>query len=197
MATLTPAQAASLLRSLPGALQQTIEVEQQLAMLDMEADIKNRVFKDGLDANGAKIGSYSTDPIYVSIAGAKKRYGSQIPTSKLKPSGKRNKGKNFLNGNPRKSQYFERGYAGFRDFMGRDTSTVNLDLTGNLMNSIATGTDRNVTTIRFINKEAGELSEHLEDRFGKTVFTASQAEVDKLSEALEVAVNQFIDRFFP
>jgi hypothetical protein len=170
----------------------------------MEADIKRRIFLDGLDANGTKIGSYSTDPIYVGVEAAKKRYGSQIPTSKLKGKGKGGKGK-FKNGKTRKSQYFERGYAGFREFMGRDIGTVNLDLTSNLQNSILTGTSGNVGTISFIsgNLKTGDVSGetlagYLEEHFGdKDIFSASQAEVDLLNKALEDAANQFIQRFLP
>ena len=197
MANLTPQEAARLLRLIPGAIQQAVETEQQLAIMDMEADIKGRVFRDGLDANGREIGQYSTDPIYVSVAGAKKRYGSQLPTSKLRGRGKGKRGNKFKNGNPRKSQYFEKGYAGFREYMGRDISKVNLDLTGNLMNSISSGTNGNVSVIEFQNSESSELAGHLEKNFGKTIFEANRTEVEKLTERLEDAVNRTIRDLFP
>lgn len=206
MANITPRQAIDLLRGISGGLEAALEVRLPLALLDMEGDIKRRIFLDGLDANGNKIGSYSTDPIYVGIEAAKKRYGSQIPTSKLKGKGKAQNSKSkFKNGNSRKSQYFKSGYAGFREFMGRDIGTVNLDLTSNLQNSILTGTSGNVGTISFISGNlktgavSGEtLAGYLEERFGdKDIFSASKAEVDLLSQALEDEANQFLQRFLP
>ncbi len=199
MANITPQQAAALLKRIPEAIEATIESELTIAIGDMEADIKRRIFLNGLDANGTKIGSYSTDPIYVSINGARKRYGSQIPTSKLKGKGKAENSKSkFKNGNSRRSQYFKNGYAGFREFMGRDIGTVNLDLTGNLQNSISSGTNANVATIAFLNTEAQDLAGYLEERFsGKNIFAASQGEVDLLTQALENAVNELIQRLTP
>jgi hypothetical protein len=206
VANITPKQAVGLLRGITAGLEAALEAELPLALLDMEADIKRRIFLNGLDANGTKIGSYSTEPIYVSIKGAKKRYGSQIPTSKLKGKGKADSSKSkFKNGNSRRSQYFKDGYSGFRKLMDRDTSTVNLDLTSNLQNSILTGTNGNIGTIEFIsgNLKTGDvdgqtLAGYLEEHFGdKKIFSASQGEVDLLNQALEQAANEYLQRFLP
>lgn len=52
------------------------------------ATIQNRIFRDGLDSSGVRIGSYSTKPIYV----AKKQF---IQKAAFKPVGKGGKAANI------------------------------------------------------------------------------------------------------
>lgn len=212
MPTYTPKQAAALLRLVPGALTQAVETEQVLATIDLEGDIKQRVFNDGKNRAGGKIGTYSTEEIWLGVDAAKARYGSQIPTSKLKPRGKPLKGKKRgsadalkrvdENGQlvmkPRRTQYFSEGYSGFRAFMGREVSSVNLKLTGNLSNSIASGTEGNVSTIAFTNEKAAKIAEGNEKRFGgvRTIFKPSDGEVDELGRRLREAAQKALDRIF-
>ncbi len=52
-------------------------------MLSLEADMKDRIFLNGLDSENGKIGSYSTKPYYASL-----NQTSQVRASSLKPRGK-------------------------------------------------------------------------------------------------------------
>lgn len=197
MANLTPQQAAEILRLIPGAVQQAVETEQAIAILDMEADIKSRVFTNGKSADGQRIGAYSTKPLYVSISGARKRYLSQIPTSRLRGRGKNSNKAKFANGKPRKSQYFGDGYSGFRAFMGRDVSTVNLDLTGDLFNSIGSGTRQATSVVEFRNAASSELAGHLEVKYGKVIFAANTEEVAALTDRLVQAAEEVLQKLLP
>lgn len=197
MTNLTPKQAASVLGLIPGAIEQAIETEQAVVIIDLEGDIKQEVFFNGKDANGQTIGEYSTAPIYVSIADAKRRYGSQIPTSKLKGRGAKKKGSKFANGNERKSMYFGDGYSGFRRFMNRPVDKVNLKLTGNLAGSIASGTKKNVSTIAFTNEEAAELAGHHETMYDTIIYAASDEQVRVLTQRLREVAEQTLNKLLP
>lgn len=197
MANLTPKQASEVLRLMVPALEQAMETEQAIAIIDLEGDIKQAVFYMGVDANGQQIGIYSTDEMYVSIKGARDRWGSQLPTSRLKGRGRNSNKAKFKNGNPRKSMYFSDGYSGFRAYMGRAVDKVNLNLTGNLSNSISSGSTKNVSTVSFLNTEQAELASHLEKKYGVTIFAASNVMVERLVERLTDAATKAFNSLLP
>lgn len=206
----TPQQAAQALRLIPGAIQQAVETEQQLAILDMEADMKQRIFLDGERKDGTQIGKYSTRPTYISIEGARGAFGSQIPTSKLKARGAKTKGKKatfrIVNEDGervavlRRSMFFPGGYEEFRRLMGRDTSKVNLKLTGDMAGSIASGTERSVSTIAFTNEGARKKAEGNEEHFTGgtgTIFRAASVEIDRLTQRLTDAAQEALNTVLP
>lgn len=81
-----------------------------------------RIFQDGLNSNGSKIGTYnSTTPVYISPDKAPKKVNQ--------------KGKN---GKAIKSGYYK-SYKDFRRAMGREDSFVNIRLNNELQNDLANG----------------------------------------------------------
>lgn len=81
-----------------------------------------RIFQDGLNSNGSKIGNYnSTTPVYIDPDKAPKKVNQ--------------KGKN---GKPIKSGYYK-SYKDFRRAMGREDSFVNVRLNNELQNDLANG----------------------------------------------------------
>lgn len=210
MANYTPERAAQLLRLVPGAIVQEIETEQPLANIDLKGDIIQRVHLEGLANDGTPIGQYSTTPIYVSIEGARAKYGSQIPTSKLAPRGVKVKGKKALvrlvneDGEQvkveRKSMYFPEGYKGFRSFMGRAVDKVNLKLTGQMSGSVEAGTNAGTSTIAFTNELAAKKLAGNEERFTGdtgTIYRPSPGELDVLRARLKAAAQRALDKIFP
>lgn len=197
MATYLPSEAAELIRLMPGALMQAIETEQAIATLDVQGDILQNVFFEGRDRDGGRIGSYSRKPMYVSLSAARARYGSQVPTSKLKGRGKNSTGSKFANGEPRASMYFSDGYAGFRAHMNRPTNTVNLKLTGNLAGAIAAGTSKNVSTIAWTNQAAAELAAAHEAKYGTVIFQPPQRSLDELFQRLRDAADRALRNLTP
>lgn len=210
MADYTPQQAAEILRLIPGAVATAIEVEQPLANMDLKGDILQRAHDKGLRNDGSPIGQYDTKPIYVSIEGARAKYGSQIPTSKLQPRGVKAKGKKaqfrVVNEDgeqvavQRKSMYFPDGYKGFRGFMGRAVDKVNLKLTGQMSGSVEAGTNANVSTIAFTNALAAKKLAGNEERFTGDTGTIYRPSVDELSvlrERLKAAAERAINELLP
>lgn len=99
----------------------------RLGAFDATAKMGERIFDEGKKESGAKIGSYSTKPIYISAAA--------VPKPKGRPIGKTGKSKfesGAKAGQDHKSRYFNSGYKGYRDNVGRQTSFVDLSLTGEL-----------------------------------------------------------------
>ena len=164
------------------------------ALNNLEASLKTRIFTNGVDSGGGSIGSYSTRPMYVSIAGAQARYGSQLKSSALTAVGK-NGDTEFKNGKQRKSQYFQDGYAGFRAQVGRQNQKVDLNLTGNLQDSLQGGLTDKGLALAFINSEGARLSEHLEQRYGD-VFQPTDEEVEEVLTTIEDTIFDAITQAF-
>lgn len=81
-----------------------------------------RIFVDGINSSGGKIGSYnSTKPVYIDTDKAPKKVNQ--------------KGKN---GKPIAMGYYE-SYKAFRQAMGRESGFVNVRLTNELQNDLANG----------------------------------------------------------
>lgn len=174
--------------ALKSSVIKTVEAGQQAvydSMLSLYADFKDRIFQDGLDADGSQIGSYSTKPIYVSIDSNT----SQVRKSSLKPKGKHSD-KDFKNGKKRKSQYMPGGYSQYRTVVGRQNQKVDLFLTGSLMGSIVLGESGNARTIGFLTDEKVEIAEGNQNRYGKTIFAVSSDELSKFEDAVEEAATK-------
>lgn len=146
-------------------------------MANLQADLKERIFLNGISTDGQSIGKYSTRPYYASL-----RPNSQVRSSSLKPRGKNsNKGK-FANGKPRKTMYLPGGYAEYRSVVGRQNAKVDLNLTGSLQKDIRLGGSDNKLILAFTTEEQKEIASGNETRFGKTIFSASKPELDALVE---------------
>jgi len=129
----------------------------QLALVNLVADIKERIFVKGLPIG------YSTDPLYAS----KKTFETR---SKFQPRGKENKG-NFKNGNERKTMYFKDGYKQLRETNNRATSKMNFDFTGSMRLAFQGEYTNQEGLIGFTNEEEREKYDGLVERFGKKGFT--------------------------
>lgn len=140
------------------------------AALAVEADYKERIFKDGKDSKEGNIGKYSTKPFY---AGAKNLTG--LPKGKFKPVGKNGRSR-FNNGKPKKSRYLPKGYKEFRERAGRQSKKVDLNLTGASERSIKTGLRGDKVVLGFTSKERFDILRGNEKRFKKDILTLSKSE---------------------
>lgn len=163
-------------------------------ILNLQGDIIERVFQNGLDSDGNQIGNYSTKPIYVSIA----EQTSQVRKSGLKPRGKNSTDSEFKNGKPRKSQYFPDGYKGYRSAVGRPVEKVNLFLTGSLQGSILPGTTNGNPALVIATDFELEKADGNEKRFGKVIFSPSEAELNRITDKwADDVTKEFFDSFEP
>jgi hypothetical protein len=167
------------------------------SMLNFEADIKQRVFTDGLDANGQKIGTYSTKPFYASL-----NQSSQIRASSLKGRGKKRGSRDAERSGPknvrnkftgrvvpadRKTMYLPGGYLEFRGVVGRQNKTVDLNLTGSLQGDIRLGQSNDSVQVAFTTDKQKDIASGNEERFQKTIFSPSDREIENIEDAWEIA----------
>lgn len=101
---------------------------------EMLGEIRARIHQQGKAADGSDIGAYSTKPLYVSIAqNVGRSFGAPLgkPNKYGKRRSKFESGKKA--GQSHTSRYFERGYEGYKNAIGRNTlGKVNLSLSGQL-----------------------------------------------------------------
>lgn len=134
-----------------------------VACNQVNAEVKRRVFRDGVAMDGSQIGRYSTKPGYFSI--------SQPGLPKIAPKGK--------NGSKRakKTFYSEEGYRGYRQAVGRQVGKVDLNMTGATFNGVGVGVGSNgMPAFGIRTKEALDRIEGNEERFSKITVTPSEQE---------------------
>lgn len=80
-----------------------------------------RAHNEGFSVNNRLIGAYSGKPIYINPKNSPRKF---TPEGKF--------GNSFFKKTkqPHKTKYFRGGYRGFRSFIGKESSKVNLQLTG-------------------------------------------------------------------
>ena len=137
-----------------------------------------RIFGEGKNAQGKKIGQYDTKtPLYISSKDAPKSVGT--------PTGKTGKSK-FKNGNTHKTRYFE-SYKAFREQQGRRTDTVDLRLRGLLQSSHNTGvTPVGKGVVQVIIKRQIDILkvQNAIKKYGEIVFKLSKVEKTQFINSL-------------
>lgn len=90
----------------------------KIAVQTVHALRMHRIFDKGETSAGGQIGQYSTKPIYINP----KKVGFSF-------AGQGKNQKRRSKNSPRKTKYFAEGYKGFRQFIHRPVSFINLGLT--------------------------------------------------------------------
>jgi hypothetical protein len=136
------------------------------AALTVFSEMNTRIFEDGKASNGGPIGSYSTDPAYISLSASPR---------KITPRGKTGKTK-FSDGRPHTSAYFKDGYKGFRRAVGRDADNVNLKLFGDLQRAWVAGPKPGGYLFGYASAGEERKADGNESRFKKEIFSTTKAE---------------------
>ena len=123
---------------------------------------KPRIFKDGFDAKGAKIGTYSTKPISIS-----------------KANQARNTGKT----------YFKGGYSEYKSAVGRNPGYVNLRNTDQMMMDYGLVGSNGSYGFGFQNDDNFQKSQWMEEKYKRQIFDTSRNELEVLAD---VTVNLFV-----
>jgi hypothetical protein len=92
-------------------------------------------------------------------------------------------------------QYAEGAYKKKRERDGRQTGYVDLQMTGELFQSVDSGVDGNRLLIGFKN-DRSEIAGHLEKKYGRDIFTVSNLEAEQaveiMTEYIRFRVEQII-----
>jgi hypothetical protein len=166
----------------------------EIGVLSVIQELIPRIFESGIATYESRIGSYnSTNPLYVNT-------NLNAPI-KAPPKGKNGEAK-FKNGKTKKTTYFE-SYKDFRSKQGRESSFVNLDLTGELQRDIAKGTGGiDIDSFRFDNNEYRitvdkdinvKKVEGMEAKYGKQIFQPTERELEAMVKTIDFELNRFLN----
>jgi hypothetical protein len=158
---------------------------QTIAMNELEAAMKGRIFLEGKTADGQEIGHYSTEGIYINPD----KLSSLIPKGGFKKGGKFEKGDKFQNGKPRLTAYLPGGYKELKDKANFDSNTYNLTLTGTSKDSIKVGKKGDDIVLGFSDEMRRKILQGHEARLGKKIFVLSPEE---LKLVVEVAKKEIV-----
>lgn len=134
---------------------------QRVAAITVLAPYKKRIFSEGKDSQGKKIGTYGTKPISIS----KKNQARQ--TGKT---------------------YFSGGYAEYKNAIGKNPGFVNLRNTDQMMMDLGLIKNGANFAFGFQNDLNGDKSTWMDAKYQKDIFNASQSEIDLFTNTLKAQV---------
>ncbi len=139
------------------------EQNQRVALTTTLAIHKQRIFVNGQDANGSRIGTYGTNPISIS----KKNQARQ--TGKT---------------------YFKAGYAEYKKDIGKNPGFVNLDNFGQMRADYGLVLGSSGFGFGFQNDINAEKAGWMTDKYDKEIFQLSDSELDTYANVLVAQLNQ-------
>lgn len=146
------------------------------AVATTHADQMQRIFTEGKDSTGAKIGQYnSTDPLYVDPKTSPRRFPTKGKTGETR----------FKNGKAHKTGFFS-SYKAFRASQGRQTSYVDLKLHGQLQSDMSNSLTRLSPAVWVTgtkNRKNSKKAEGAEKKYGN-IFNLTKDEKEDLKEVL-------------
>lgn len=165
------------------------------------AEIVRRIFGEGKAADGSKIGTYSTDPVYVGASsfltkkGAAQVLGSKSKRRKLYGAAKSAGKPGFI---PKSAPgpggkgaiYFPEGYKGIRAADGRQTTFVDLRYTAQMQNDLQAIILPEGFDLGFLTSNNGEKMRGNESRFSKTIAELGPEEVNFIQTVYENETNR-------
>lgn len=126
---------------------------------------KPRIFVQGLDSRGTKIGTYGTNPISIS-----------------KKAQARNTGKT----------YFKGGYSEYKRAVGKNPGYVILRNTDQMYGDYGIVGGNGKYGFGFQNNENYNKSQWMQDKYEKEIFELSDRELDVLANVLVDQLNRFL-----
>ena len=143
---------------------------------DAHAKQVKRIFNDGLNSQGGKIGQYNnTDPIYINPNQSPKKFQLKGKSGKT----------SFKNGKNHKTGYFD-SYKAFRQAISREASFVNLRLTENLKfdftNSLMLSGNTYITGVKR-SENTDKVNGHIQ-KYGVETYTLSKSEKEQFRQCV-------------
>jgi len=157
----------------------------RIGAVTLLGNIGNRVFQDGEASNEGLIGSYSTKDILVGKSSfVKKSTANQLLGSKAK-----RRKLEWVTKNGKRLAILPGGYAQLRALQGRQTSKVDLHMTGKLFNDFVVSGKRSRYFLGFRSEYGKTISIAQETRFSKPIFNTSDTERKELVNIFENGIN--------
>lgn len=185
---------------------------------EMLQAIKIRITQQGLNSKGSSIGRYSVTPIYATRKqfvkpgafhpqGKKSKFGNTIgdrlvPTVRLKSTGiKKNavKYKNYTlvktNLKPRTTMYLGSGYKELREIQSLKTAVVNIQYSGETINSYISEREGNQVIMGLNNANAVLKKEGNEKHFGSPILAPTPLEIQNYESRVNFSLNRLTRGF--
>lgn len=186
-------------------LNQTREMAYVSAANKLLATIKNRIQRQGVDSNGAKMKAYSTKPYYAQRSSFVKRgsfkaegkrgfkgervvKATGIRINKKTGKVKKLETKYFIAKTEVKTMFLKDGYKQFREIQGRQTGHRDLTLSGQTMLNYVMGVTEGKVLLGFDTDRSSKIRKGHEKRNGGNIYYASQDELNQFNE--DVAKNE-------
>lgn len=141
------------------------ETQMRAALSTVLAFHKPRIFQEGQDRNGAKIGTYGTNPISIS------------KTKQARQTGK---------------TYFKGGYAEYKNDIGKNPGYVNLRNTDQMMSDYGLQGSGQQFGFGFQNNENYNKSQWMQEKYDKDIFDLSDRELEVLTNIRIQQLNKSI-----
>lgn len=139
----------------------------------------SRIHNEGLDENDTPIGHYnSTTPIYINPKKSPRKFATKGKTGKT----------TFENGKAHKTGFFA-SYSAFRSSIGRETSFVNLQLSGKLMKSYNLSATGKEYVVGFTSDYGSQIAAGMEEKYGKQIWGVSASD-EKAIDAIMIRYSQ-------
>lgn len=160
----------------------------QIAAQDTHVKMTERIFINGKNSSNGDIGNYDTkNELYVNPNKSPKGF----PT-KGKPNEKGIARSKFSDGTPHKTGYFK-SYSDYRSTIGRETSSVNLVLSGDLQSDFGKALVK-ITDLKYASTLRGDnikKKEGNEERFGE-IFKLTEEEKNNFIDVLEFETKRIL-----
>ena len=146
---------------------------------DAHASQVKRIFTEGINGNGARIGTYdNSNPIYINPNQSPKKF----------PLKGKNGETTFKSGKSHKTGYFD-SYKAFRQAISRETNFVNLRLTEDLKFDFTNSLTLNGNTYQTGVKRNSEKVEGIIKKYGDETFKLTIQERNNFIECVKTKIN--------
>lgn len=118
-----------------------------------------------------------------------------VVSHRIKREGKDALGGTLDTKSPSRSGAYSKRYAGIRIEAGRQTSRVDLNMTGKmLLDYNLTERSKTAVGVGFMSDESNEKAEWLEEYYGVEIFVPSEQEEDDIMEDAMMRIERLIDK---
>ncbi len=158
---------------------------QRTIATNLKASNLRRIHNEGKAVDGSTIGKYSTKEFYANPKTSPRKFSGE---------GKTGRKKFISTGKNHKTKYFKDGYKGFRQFVGREVSKVNLQLSGTLLKSWQAELNGRDWVIGFNSQYGKKVAQGNEDRFGKTIWGISKNDREMITTVTQEFINRSLNK---
>lgn len=160
------------------------DANMRLASESVRGLMLTRIHEDGKAADGSQIGTYSTKPMYANP--------ETTPGATFTPEGKTGRRVFESTGANHKTKYFDTGYKGLRNAIGKQSDSVNLNMSGIMQNTFMTMPTQDGYGLGWESDEMLNRARALEVKYGRPIWALTAEESAALTDVLKEKIQNGI-----